>query len=971
MPCAVLAQAQLSEAQREFFENRIRPVFAQQCFVCHTNSKMAGLRLDTREDILKGGKSGPAIVPGDPDKSLLVSAIKHTGPVAMPKAAGKLTDSQVSDITQWVKEGAFWPTASGAGGGVTMTEARKKYWAIQPLAKAPAPKVKDSSWPLNDIDRFVLATIEQKGLKPAGLADRRSLIRRLSYDLTGLLPTYEEVVAFESDKTPKAYEKVVDRLLASPRYGERWARHWMDVVRFGEDDYNVGKRPDRAERYAQAYHYRDWLINAINSDMPYDTFVRAQLAGDLMPADVRDKMTGGLGLHGTGVWKFEDNPAPVERADEWFDKVDVTTKAFLGLTVGCARCHDHKYDPIPTKDYYSLAGVFASSEFHAYPLVPKEQAAAYDKQKKELEAREEKLKKFQADASDLIAQIFFSQTEDYMIAAWRVATQKRATVASIAEEYKLDSEVLEKWTKFLKKAPNNYSYLKAWQDMIKNGGGSTDDAYKLAKEFQGKLAEVNTAYLKLKQQNEAELAKLKDVNQETFDPLPNGKKRRLNKHQVELKGLDREQTYLWRDVFETDLPENPGNLNAEDDKKTPGLFKLEGYSLEKRLTSDMAAHLARLKANIETLKKTMGPEYPAVYGIAESKEPTDLRVFLRGNPYSFGEEAPRGFLTMLSDGSPKQFTKGSGRLELADAIVQHPLAARVMANRLWKWHMGAGFIETTNNFGVLAGGASNRDLLDHLATRFLDHGMSWKKMHKEIVMSRTYQLSVSAPKESFDADPANRLYARYSRQRLDAEGIWDSLLAASGKLDLEKIGGPSQELKDGMNRRAVYGNVSRMYPNDFMRTFDFPPATIAADMRYTTNVPQQRLFFLNNEFVHRQAEALADRLNTETTNEAKVTKAFQLALQRKPSPEELQVGIEMLKTAASETPAVAPAPDRSMSSPAASSLAGKPEKPDAMAEADSSEADKEKKKPAVKINHTPLKSLCWGLLSSNEFLFLN
>ena len=958
-PCLLLAQsAAITDAQKEFFEARIRPVLAQQCFVCHTNSKMAGLRLDSREDILKGGKSGPAIVPGDPDKSLLIGAIRQTGTLAMPKGAVRLTKTQIADFTQWVQEGAFWPVESAGASTLKLTAAQKRYWAVQPLQHPAPPKVKDAAWPLNDIDKFVLARLEQEGLKPAPMADRRSLLRRLSYDLTGLPPTYEEVKAFEADKSPKAYEKVVDRLLASPRYGERWARHWMDVVRFAEDDYNVGKMPDRAERYAHAYHYRDWLINAVNDDLPYDKFVKAQLAADLMDAKEKQPMIPALGFNGTGVWKFEDNPAPIERADEWFDKVDVTTKAFLGLTVGCARCHDHKYDPIPTKDYYRIASVFASSEFHSYPLAPKSQVDAYDKQKKELEEKEAGLKKFMTGASDLYAQILLSQAQDYMMAAWRVGSQKKATVAGIAEETKLDPEVLERWVKFLKKAPNNYTFLKPWQEMVKSGNSTQEQATKLAQEFVQKLNDVNKEYLKLKDKNTVELAKVKDADLEQFDPLPNGKKRRLNKHQIELKGLDREQTYLWRDVFENDLPENPGNPNAEDGKKKPGLFRLEGWPLEKRLSTDMAAHIARMKADIEAFKKAMPPEYPQVYGIAETKEPTDLKVFVRGNPYAFGEDAPKGFLSMLTDGDPKLFKNGSGRMELAEAILAHPLSSRVMVNRIWKWHMGAGFVETTNNFGILGGGPSNKDLLEYLAARFVDTGMSWKKLHKDIVMSRTYQLSTEGTKDSVTKDPANRLYARYSRQRLDAEGVWDSLLTASGKLDTKEVGGASKELKDGMTRRAVYGYISRMYPNEFLSTFDFPMAAISADVRYTTNVPQQRLFFLNSEVVHKQAQALAERVQSEQGEQAQITKAFEIAFQRTPTAEEMQASLEFLKSA---TPAPA------TTSQSANSLTGKPEMPtiDATAEPAPTVA------APAKAKDWPLKSLCWSLLSSNEFLFLN
>ncbi len=949
--------AKTPAAEKEFFESRIRPLLAQQCFVCHTNSKMGGLRLDSRDDILKGGKSGPAIVPGDTEKSLLLAAVRHSGELKMPKGAARLTDAQIQDLTSWIKDGAFWPVENATTR--KFTEEQTHLWSIQALHAPDLPKVKDAAWPINDLDRFVLARLEKEGLKPAPTTDRRTLLRRVTYGLTGLAPTYEEVKAFESDKSPNAYEKVIDRLLASPRYGERWARHWMDVVRYGEDDYRVAKQPDRAEKYPFAFLYRDWLIRSINDDLSYDLFIKAQLAADLLDEKIRPKLIGGLGMHGTGVWSYQDNPAPIERADEWHDKLDVTTKAFLGLTVGCARCHDHKYDAIPTRDYYSLASVFASSHYKAYPQVPKSVVDDYEKEKKQLDAKEAGLKKFLDQTSDLYAQILFAQTEEYMVAAWKVGSQKRATVQSIAEENKLDSELLERWVRFLKKKPNNYGFLKPWQEMVAaSGGGTIEAAKKLAHEFYLLIADVNEKYLKLKEQNEIALAQFK-TEQEQFDPLPNGLKRQLNKHQIDLKGLDREQTYLWRDVFETDIPEL-GMINPNaDDKRKPGLLKLNDWALEKRLSADLAGHVARLRADIESFKKAMPPQYPFVYGIEEEKEPSDLKVFVRGNPYSFGEDAPRAFPSIFTEGVPKHFDKGSGRLELAEMIASQPITARVIANRIWRWHMGRGITDTPNNFGMAGERPANPELLEYLASKFMADGMSWKKLHKEILMSRTYQLSSTTIEANLAKDADNRLFWRANRQRLDAESIWDSLLSASGKLDLNQIGGPSEELGDKMIRRAVYAKVSRMYPNEYQAIFDFPTPTISAERRYTTNVPQQRLFFLNNAFVQKQAEMLAERIRFAGNEEAQVKKAFEIVYERMPAPEELASSLSFLREAA-ETPA-APAPA------VAANVAAKPESAGA-----SWMSAKDDDKPAAdKSRDSPIKSFCWALLSSNEFLFID
>src|SRR6266705_6128563 len=489
-------------------------------------------------------------------------------------------------------------------------------------------------------------------------------------------------------------------------------------------------------------------------------------------------------------------------------------------------------------------------------------------------------------------------------------------------------------------------------------GGTPEEEKKLAHEFYLNAGDVNEKYLKLKTDNEVALAQFK--NEEQFDPLPNGLKRVLNKHQIDLKGLDREETYLWRDIFDQDIPEL-GMINPNaDDKKKPGLLKLTDWALEKRLSADLSAHVTRAKADIEAFKKSMPPAYPFVYGLEEEKEPSDIKVFVRGNPYTFGDDAPRAYPSIFNAGVAKRSEKGSGRLDLAETIAKDPITSRVIANRIWRWHMGRGIVDTPNNFGMAGERPTNPELLEYLAARFSAEGMSWKKLHKEILMSRTYQLSSATVEANVAKDDDNRFFWRSNRQRLEAEGVCDSLLSASGKLDLNQIGGPSSDLDEKMVRRSVYAKISRMYPNDFQLTFDFPTPTISAERRYTTNVPQQRLFFLNNNFVHKQAEALADRVQPAGSEEAQVTKAFEIAYQRVPAPEELKSSIQFLHDAAQTVPTT-PSPavvkgDAKPVSTGSSSMT-----------AMTSTADEKESKDKPK--DSPLKSFCWALLSSNEFLF--
>ncbi|MGB6942413.1 MAG: PSD1 and planctomycete cytochrome C domain-containing protein [Bryobacteraceae bacterium] len=950
-----------TQEQKDFFENRIRPLLAQNCFACHTNSQMGGLRLDSRDGLLKGGKLGAVVVPGAPEKSLLITAVRQNTDLKMPMG-GHLTDAQIGDLATWIKDGAVFPEApqSSQSAGYVIRPDQRKFWSFQPLAKPEPPKVKDAAWSKNPIDRFIFAKLEQEGMKPAPLADKRALLRRVTYVLTGLMPTYEEVKAFEADKSPDAYEKVVDHLMASQHFGELWARHWLDVTRYAEDDYRIASKNLHEERYKFAYTYRDWVINALNNDMPYDTFVKAQLAGDLMDAKVRDKMIPGLGFNGIGIWAMNDNPAPIDRASEWNDKVDTTSKALLGLTVGCARCHDHKYDPIPQKDYYRLAGVFASTNYHAYPLVSKDVVDEYEKQKKELDTREKALKTFEDQASDLEAQALFAQTEDYMVAAWRVGSEQHATVASIADKYRLDPELLERWVAFLKKKPSNYTFLVPWQKMVA-AGGDLDQAQTLAHQFYQKAQEIDREQAKIKAENEDMLAKIKDPH-EQFDPLPNGIKRKLITHQIALKGMDREPSYLWTDLFDKDLSDAPLNDNADGEKK-PGLFKFTGWELQRRLGPDFSNHIDKLTKDNEAFKKAMPAPYPVAMGLADKKNPTDLRVFLRGDPYTFGAEAPRAFLAIFSQGEPKPFAEGSGRLELADDIVKEPISMRVIVNRIWSWNMGSGIVETPNNFGVAGDRPSDPALLEFLTSQFVDNGMHWKPLIKEIVMSRAFRLSSEENENNLAKDGANRYYWRANQRRLEAEGIWDGLLMASGKLDISKIGGPSQELDTKMTRRGMYGAVSRVFPNEFQSLFDYPIPTLSAAERYTTNTPLQRLYFLNNPFVHEQADALAERVKSAGSDEAEVQKAFEIVYQREPSPQELSASVALL-----HQPGTPPQEERAEVSFKTVALNAKPAGASSLDVAPGPDSKAKTKKPE---EETPLQALCWALLSSNEFLFLN
>ncbi len=864
---------------------------------------MGGLRLDSRAALLKGGNSGPAIVAGDPDKSLLVIAVKQSRPdLKMPKG-GKLTPDQIEGLALWVKAGAIWPETSTlpvartASDGFSIQPEQRGFWSFQPLRKPPTPVNADPR-AKTDIDRFVLARLEKAGIQPVPPADPRTLLRRASLDLTGLPPTPEELDSFQKDNSADAFAKVVDRLLASPHYGERWGRMWLDVARYGEDDYRSLAEMKRGyEAYPNAYLYRDWVIQAFNDDLPFDVFVKAQLAADLMEEKSRARLLPALGFLGLGPWYYDNGAAEITRADERHDKVDVVSRGFLGLTVACARCHDHKYDPISTKDYYALAGVFVNTVYHEYPQVPKSVVEETKQREKRIEQREKLLADFLSTESTQLGESLSLQASKYMLAAWKISGEPKEDVAKVIDESKVDPELLERWIKFLAKPPRFYPYLKDWQELIKRGG-TADEAKKLADQFQATLVDVMFARKDIKEENEIITAKAllgtkkkkpgklpsDFVTNEDFCPGCN----------LELKSLKSDQNNLWTDVFARDLGEGFDPAQTSERIK-PGLLAFRGWSLERRLSADRRAYLQVLRDDIDVLKKSGPSTFPFVHGVADDSKPVNLKVSLRGNPYNLGAEVPRRFPAILSNGDPQAFTNGSGRLQLAEAIVEQPITARVIVNRVWKQHFGTGLVDSPSNFGVAGERPSNPELLEYLALWFIENGRSIKKLNREIMLSSVYLLGNGSSNAGAEKDAGNRLYWRANRHRMDAEEIRDSLLSISGDLD-PKLGGPSGDLNPSYKRRTVYGKVSRYKLDDYLQLFDFPSPGISAEKRFATTVPLQRLFLMNSDFVQQQAELAVRRVTADQDDtRTRILKLYRFIFGREPSAAELAGGLDYLK----------------------------------------------------------------------------
>lgn len=952
----------------EFFETRVRPVLSERCFSCHGELGSGGLRLDSKEAMLKGGKSGPAIVAGDPDSSLLIKAVSHTlESLKMPLGAPRLKEEEIASLKAWVKMGAPWPDSSKLPPATKNKEffikpEQRAFWSFQPCHKPAIPQVQEKNWPKSPLDNFILARLEAQGLQPVRPAEKRVLLRRAYFDLVGLPPRPEEVAAFLADESPDAFARVIDRLLASPHYGERWGRHWLDVARYGEDDV----RGLQQETYANAWRYRDWVIQAFNDDMPYDVFVKAQIAGDLLPE--KEKLVAATGFWGLGPWYYDLVEPPQARADERHDRVDALTRGFLGLTVACARCHNHKYDPVSMQDYYALAGVVASSDYHEYPLVPASVVADYQKHEKKITDLEARIKEFSDSQSEQLANLLAWKTARYVTASWKVLRGPKLAPAQAAEEDKLDVETLEKWVKYLSNPQKDHPYLKAWQALFARDG-TLDEARQVADEFQATLLALLAEKKQIDEENRVILAQNKPAKDALEVHLPNG----FATYEdfcpgcfTATKPMERNKFLLWRDLFtEEDHFEDPAQKNG-------GVLVYKGEKLERFLSGEWKSHLDSMRAELETLKKNKPPPYPFLHGLAESSKPANLKLHLRGSPYNLGEEVPRRFIAVLSEGDPAPFTKGSGRLELAEDIARHPLAARVMVNRVWQRHFGFGLARTASNFGRLGDPPSHPELLEYLTSRFIEHRFSIKELHREIMLSAVYQLSSDFAKKNYAEDPDNRLLWRANRRRLDAEALRDSLLYVTGNLDLA-LGGPSAELTDDYKRRTVYGKVSRFQLNTLLALFDFPPPSITSEQRNVTNVPLQKLFFMNSGLLSNQAGALASNLSA-GADRAKIENAYRLLFGRAATDAEVKLGLDFLRSvesdAAAPPPAVAvvsspPAPAMATSPPQIAGAGFKPAPASAGSGTVATASSVPPKHPS------PWQQYAQVLLSSNEFMFVD
>ena len=834
----------------EFFESRIRPLLASNCYACHTRGALGGLRLDSREAILKGGNSGKAVVEGKPDESLLIQAVRRTHVRLKMPPIGPLAKDEVGALEDWIRRGLPWPAkheqiAVAAAAGITPEQ--RSFWSYQPVKRPVLPAVRNTAWVRNEIDRFILAKLEAANLAPVGLADKRTWIRRVTLDLTGLPPDPVDIDVFFRDTSPTAREKVVDRLLASAHYGERWARHWLDLARYSDGRLAAGTD----DPFPNAWRYRDWVVEAFNKDLPYPAFIKAQIAADLFPELNEHK--AGLGFQAIGAGAN--------------DQLDVTTKAFLGMTVGCAQCHDHKYDPIPTSDYYSLLGIFRSTESTDHPLVAQQEVEAYKSQKKKIDALKEILSDYLADQTKQLTDLLARDTARYLVAVWKDENDPSG----------LDAETLDRWRKYLADANKEHPYLKPWYDLLATGPTEAQ-VQREAHRYQQFVLDL--------------LAEARDVDDRNYVAFggKKGMKDERTRQYTNIVSLPVLKFYQWREIAN-------GPYNTDGFRAPAGVLYYGAKDIDRFLGGIAKSYVSKLRAEIVDLEKDLRPAYPFLHTVKDSAKPADIRIALRGDPGTLGEVAPRRFLQVLCEGEPARYEQGSGRAQLAEAIAsdKNPLTARVMVNRMWQFHFGKGIVRTPSNFGRMGERPTHPELLDYLAADFVANGWSMKKLHRKMVLSNTYALATASKPQN---DPDNKLLSRFElKYRLEMETLRDSLLAVSGKLD-RTLGGPSKPAGDDNLRRSLYLTVSRTRLDPALALFDFPDANTSVDERTITAGPLQALYWLNSDFVYGQAKALHERLSADAGDAAdrRIRRAYELLYSRPPDANELALGVKFVST---------------------------------------------------------------------------
>ncbi len=893
---AAKASAEIAPQDAAFFETKVQPLLSARCYECHSHEGKikGGLAMDSRSGWEKGGETGPAIIPGKPEESPLIHAVSYADKdLAMPPKK-KLSDEEIAVLTDWVKMGAPDPRETVAKiGGMTAAEA-KMWWAFQPL---PAPSATPGT--SAQMDALLDARLATAGLKPALSADKLTLIRRANFDLTGLPPTPAEVAAFVADTAPDAFAKVVERLLASPHYGEKWGRHWLDVVRYADSlDSRISNQDGDI---LDAWRYRDWVVNAFNRDLPYDQFVTQQLAGDILATREWDaQKVVATGIYAIGNWGNGDADKEKLHTDMVDDQIDVTGRAFLGLTLACARCHDHKFDPLTTKDYYAMAGIFFSSrilenfaakgageKLMRIPLLSAEQRAERDQMRNriteidaEISARLEPFSEVKRDIAGTAGLISWHgpgaenpslviNTTDAPISFATIKLPARAismhpgpkVAASVVWRSPVAGTV--KVSGKLQDADPNCGDGIVW--LIKHGEKTLRTA-EMDNATSADLEEISVAV----QPGDLIQLNIRPRAEYTCDTT-----------QIDLIIRD-EHGAKW------DLREMLTGGAKQGQDNIWWLCSGEGSEIGK--DNPRAKELAAERKQLDgRLAQTEFAQGLLEGGIPQTRYTGfhDAAVHKRGRYDSLGEPVARAFPALLTKEQPV-IREGSGRLELAHwiASADNPLTARVMVNRLWQHHFGEGLARTPNNFGKLGTLPTHPELLDALASEFIRSGWSVKQMHRLIMGTAAYQRSAMPVGLATQLDADNRLLSHQHRRRLTAEELRDGMLSVAGRLDPSLGGKSTPDIL--APRRTLYLTTIRSDRTGFQMLFDGADPTAIVEKRTEATVAPQSLFLLNHPFAFAQAEALANAsAQVDTGTRERVGWLWSRIFQREPAPEEV------------------------------------------------------------------------------------
>ncbi|MBX3450967.1 MAG: PSD1 domain-containing protein [Planctomycetaceae bacterium] len=873
-----------SRHQEEQFERSIRPLLLAECQSCHGPGKQEGsLRVDSRAALLKGGDSGPALEPGQPGQSLLIAAVRRHGPEMPPQKP--LSEKQIQALEEWIADGAFWPVGKTGEDAATLVT---NHWAFRPVV-VPQPPLPVVSGAREAIDAFIQRGLDSEGLGPAPEADRRTLIRRLSVALTGLPPTPLDVEEFVADPRPDAYERLTDRLLASPATGEHWARHWLDVARYSDTKGYVYAREERF--LVQAAAYRDWVIAAIQQDVPYDEFVKLQLAADQLATSPNDVAAMGfltIGRRFLGVTH-----------DIIDDRIDVTTRGLMGLTVGCARCHDHKYDPIPTADYYSLYGVFRNCTEELVRLEERPEAVASNREafeeelQKRLTALETKRQTSRQEATERVR----SRVMDYLVAQCELEKYPEEGFDQVLATTDLIPTFVRRWDWYLRNfATQDHPVLAPWA------------LYRAlpAAEFSAKNAHV------VEQLATIELA---PAVREAFTTPCETLNEVATRYGTMLKQAHDQYRETHKDMTAAFKPTGTAVdtlLEILYGPESPCLVPDEAIvTTEYYFDSATVTELWKLQGEVDRWIIQNAASPPFAVKVIDREQILEPVIFSRGNPKNPGAAVSRHFLSVVDGEQPSAFESGSGRRELAERIAaaDNPLTSRVWVNRVWGHLMGAGLVKTPSDFGIRAEPPSHPELLDYLAGQFVADGWSTRRLIRSIVESATFRQQSRYSDElaaSFRADPENRLLGRMSPHRASFEELRDAMLMASDELD-QKIGGKPRDLfAADQTRRSVYGLIDRQFVPSSLRVFDFANPDLHTPARSETTVPQQALFLMNHPFVARRAKVLAGRHAELNSPEERATRLFLDVHQRRPDDVELAGMLELVKAAEAEPAPVLP-----------------------------------------------------------------